>query len=632
MTLLRGVVTGLAVLLLMTACSGSEADEPGSAVAREAELASVTRDRDRLQQDVRRVETELASVSAERDELRTGLDVAGAKRDRLQQDVRVLKEELAHVSAERDELDRRLASVSAKRDELEGSLASVSSERDGLGLRLAAVEAERDELLAQRREQDVRITDLESELQRTSALSQEAQEQVQYLLSKYDEEIRADLQAAIDGEIDRACAVASAPETYEMPVADIVSWQSDWEPITTRADLENAVEDCAAPERKRLAQQRKNQLQAAVDAEIERACAAAIEAYHEPIGSFLQWDPEWQSVITRLQQIEAVEECAKPERTRRITAELQAAVDQEIERACNAAIEQYRQPIDSLVRWHFTWSSIVTGPQLIEAVEECAGPERDRSIRAELQAAVDEEVERACAVASRRFEESVASIVRWDSGWEEVTTRTRVERAVERCAESERKRLAEERRAELRTEVDEEIERACLALSEERRETASSVVRWDSEWEEVTSRERLENSVKDCADKRVAEVLADCQRIDVDQLQKNPDGLAGTCLVTYAYIVQYDSATGPCSFHAELSRSRSTRWYDYDVRSTFGYSDNEVASSFVTNCPELDRIDTEDYIKVWATVLGSFSYETTMGGTNHVPSFRIEKIELVQKN
>ena len=39
----------------------------------------------------------------------------------------------------------------------------------------------------------------------------------------------------------------------------------------------------------------------------------------------------------------------------------------------------------------------------------------------------------------------------------------------------------------------------------------------------------------------------------------------------------------------------------------------------------------DDYLKVWATVLGSFTYETTAGGANHVPSFRIEKVELVRK-
>ena len=398
MTLLRGVVTGLAVLLLMTACSGSEADEPGSAVAREAELASVTRERDRLQQDVR-----------------------------------VLKEELAHVSAERDEL--------------EGSLAAVSSERDGLGLRLAAVEAERDELLAQRREQDVRITDLESELQRTSALSQEAQEQVQYLLSKYDEEIRADLQAAIDGEIDRACAVASAPETYEMPVADIVSWQPEWEPITTRTQLERAVERCASPERERLAEQRRAELSAAVDAEIERACAAAIDRYHQSVGSIVRWHYTWASILTQPELTEAVEECAGPERSRLIREELQAAVDAEMERACAIAVAQYDRPVSEIVQWKTDWEAVTTLRELEQAAEECAGPERARLVRAELEAAVDAEIKRACAIAVERLDRSVSSIVTWDPEWGAVTTQTRLETAVRGCAESERKRLIEQHRA-----------------------------------------------------------------------------------------------------------------------------------------------------------------------------------------
>lgn len=623
MKFLHGVGTGLVLLMLTTACSGPEPDQTPSPL--QADVASLTAEHDRLQHELLQVETQLDSVSIKRDELEERLGSVTAARDLLQEHIHRVEADLSSAVRDNDLTKQDLRKA-------EAALASAVSKGDELSANLAALEGERDDLRLKRQAQDARIAELETELREARAASEQAQQQATYLLSKYDEKIRADLQAAIDAEIERACAAATTRETYETLVTDIVSWQPDWEPITTRTELEMAVEQCAAPERVRLAEQYRAELSAAIGAEIKRACAAAIEEYNEPIDSFPQWEPEWELVMTRLEQIETVVECAKPERTKRITAEIQAAVDAEIERSCAVAIERYHQSVGLIVRWRPTWVLVITSAQLIEAVEECAEPERGRLVRAELEAAVDAEIERACAVASRRYEEPIGSIIRWDSRWEEVTTRAIVEEAVERCAKSERERLAEERREELRAEVDEEIARACRVLSAQRRATASSVVRWDSEWEEITSRDRLQKAVEDCANKRVAEALAECERINVDQLEKNPDGLTGTCLVMYAYIVQYDSATGPCSFHAELSRSRSTRWYDYDVRSTFGYLDNELASSVVADCPELDRIDTDDYIKVWATVLGSFSYETTMGGTNHVPSFRIEKVELVRKN
>ena len=84
---------------------------------------------------------------------------------------------------------------------------------------------------------------------------------------------------------------------------------------------------------------------------------------------------------------------------------------------------------------------------LEQAVEECAGPERARLIRVELETAVGAEIERACTEAVERLDSSISSVVRWDPEWEAVTTQRRVETAVGNCAESERKRLIEERRA-----------------------------------------------------------------------------------------------------------------------------------------------------------------------------------------
>ena len=559
MTRFRVLAAGLVAVLFISSC-GSETGEAPSPV--DTRLAAVTAERDELREGFLQLESDLGSVTAEGDELVAGLAAVTAERDELREGFLQLESDLGSVTAEGDELVAGLAAVTAERDELREGFLQLESD-------LASVATERDELVAGSERRDRQIASLESELREASASAHDAQEEVQYLLSKYDEQIRADLQAAIDTEIERACVVASGPDKYETPVTAIIRWQTDWEPITTRMQLEQAVEKCAEPERRKL---RIAALRAAVDDEIERACSVASVRYQESVESVVRWDSAWEEVTTRLKLERAVEKCAESERKR-------------------------------------------------------LAEER----RAQLRAAVDDEIERACSVASVRYQESVESVVRWDSAWEEVTTRLKLERAVEKCAESERKRLAEERRAQLRAAVDDEIERACSVVSEQRDRSASSVVRWFTSWGDITTQAKLVAAVEDCTDERRAEFLSDCERIQVDQIQKNPDGNSGRCLVMYARIVQFDSATGPCSFHAELSRSRSTRWYDYDVRSTFGYLDQESTSSLLQECPELDDIDADDYIKVWATVLGSLTYDTTAGGTNHVPSFRIEKVELVRK-
>ncbi len=203
-----------------------------------------------------------------------------------------------------------------------------------------------------------------------------------------------------------------------------------------------------------------------------------------------------------------------------------------------------------------------------------------------------------------------------------------------------RQRYDPEIRATAQAEVDAEIARACQAATDDIDADIEDIVRMDSSWTIVTTREDLVAAVTDCAqpersrtaEQREAERLAACEKVSPDALEKNPADYENKCVHLYAYIVQYDSNTGPCSFHAEISDRRSRRWYDYDIRSAFGYEDSSVLSALRTDCPELDGIDGDDFVEVWATGLGAFTYDTAMGGSNTVPSFRIEKIELVAKN
>ena len=382
----------------------------------------------------------------------------------------------------------------------------------------------------------------------------DAESRVQELLTKYDEQIRADLRAEADAEIARACD--EAVQRYKEEVAVSIQWNDSWAPVIANADLTAAVEECAGPGRANAAD---------VDTEIERACGAAVERYDAPVAAVVEWKSAWSTVMSREELEAAVEECAGPQRARSL--ELRAEADAEIERACGAAVERYNAPVESSVRWNNSWSPVTTEDGLVADVAKCA--ERGRANAS----AVEEEIERACGAAVERYRTAVSSLIRWRTAYSSVMSRDAMVEAVEDCAEPERSQAAER-----------------------------------------------------------AEFLDNCERISVDQIEKNPDGLEGECFVMYGRIVQFDSNTGPCSFHANISRNQSSRWWDYDIRSTFGYEDNEFLSTIRQDCPELDRIDGDDFIKVWGTVLGSFSYDTSIGGSNTVPSFKIEKVELVRKD
>lgn len=501
------------------------------------------------------------SDSGAEDALRGDLAAAETERDLAASQRDALRGDLAAAETERDGLREELDSAAAEGEGLRDELDSAAGERDELLSALDAVRAERDGLLSSGEDLNARIADLEGDLADTEdelgearASLSDSEGRVRELLTKYDEEIRADLRTEADAEIERACG--EAVRRYKDTVASSIEWSDSWSPVIARAELTAAVEECAGPGRSNAAD---------VDLEIERACGAAVERYDRPVASVVEWKSAWSTVMSREELTAAVEECAEPQRSRSL--ELRAEADAEIERACGAAVERYDSSVESAVRWNNSWSPVTSEADLVADVAKCA--ERGRANAS----AVEAEIERACGAAVERYRTSVSSLIRWRSAWSSVMSRDELVSAVEDCAEPDRSQAAER-----------------------------------------------------------ADFLDSCERISVDQVEKNPDGLSGQCFVLYAYIVQFDSATGPCAFHAEISRNRSTRWYDFDVRSAFGYGSRWEGSFLRTDCPELDDIDGDDYIKVWATVLGTNNYESTAGWDITVPLFKIEKVELVRKD
>jgi len=73
----------------------------------------------------------------------------------------------------------------------------------------------------------------------------------------------------------------------------------------------------------------------------------------------------------------------------------------------------------------------------------------------------------------------------------------------------------------------------------------------------------------------------------------------------------------------------ATRWFDSEVRSTFGYADSDLLSALES---QRSDVDGDDDIKVWAAALGTDIYDTSLGGSNNVPSSRIEQVELVRRD
>ncbi len=144
-----------------------------------------------------------------------------------------------------------------------------------------------------------------------------------------------------------------------------------------------------------------------------------------------------------------------------------------------------------------------------------------------------------------------------------------------------------------------------------------------AEEEAAASKKAEEKKAKEAAEKAEKEKSNKDKKVskrDLAQIVKKPDAHIDENVILYARITQFDSGTGPCSFRADLSHAYVGK-YDYDYNSMFSAGDG------LFSCDILDDFVADDIVQVTATVLGSLTYDTTIGGSTTVPKFQVVKIK-----
>lgn len=186
-----------------------------------------------------------------------------------------------------------------------------------------------------------------------------------------------------------------------------------------------------------------------------------------------------------------------------------------------------------------------------------------------------------------------------------------------------------ELRAQAQEEWDAEVGRACESAGDAS-DAISNHVSYDESWRAIGDEMTLVGQVEACAEplraRSEAERLADeCQAVDVDAVTKDPDGLAGSCYQMFVVPWQWDSRTGECAFLGYFDPSNlGTRSFSYDGDGIFLFPDEVCGGA-------LSDADQDDLLRVWADLIGPFSYDTAAGGTNEIPQFVVRAAELIQK-
>ncbi len=107
-----------------------------------------------------------------------------------------------------------------------------------------------------------------------------------------------------------------------------------------------------------------------------------------------------------------------------------------------------------------------------------------------------------------------------------------------------------------------------------------------------------------------------CEKFDSLVLKKDPERFKGKCLTGTVRIEQMDSNTGPCAFQGYVGGG-------YDVRAQFGMTVSTLTHSTYKECDWADKLKENMSIPFYAFGLGKYSYETTNGGNQTVPAFKL---------
>jgi hypothetical protein len=103
---------------------------------------------------------------------------------------------------------------------------------------------------------------------------------------------------------------------------------------------------------------------------------------------------------------------------------------------------------------------------------------------------------------------------------------------------------------------------------------------------------------------------------------KSPDNYIGKRYIIYGEVTQFDSATGDDAFLADTAYKNTT---DY------GYFDGEN-TMLNGDAAKLSDVVEKDVFRATVTVLGSYSYDTQIGGNTTVPELQINKIKVIGHN
>ncbi|HET9138760.1 hypothetical protein [Actinophytocola sp.] len=102
------------------------------------------------------------------------------------------------------------------------------------------------------------------------------------------------------------------------------------------------------------------------------------------------------------------------------------------------------------------------------------------------------------------------------------------------------------------------------------------------------------------------------------KIAKNPDSYSDKGYVVYGIVTQFDAATGPDMFLANVGARNMTEAYEYDTNTVLTGSGQMF-----------DNLVEDDEFRAKVIVIGSYSYDTQIGGSTTVPQLEVRSVTVL---
>jgi hypothetical protein len=106
---------------------------------------------------------------------------------------------------------------------------------------------------------------------------------------------------------------------------------------------------------------------------------------------------------------------------------------------------------------------------------------------------------------------------------------------------------------------------------------------------------------------------------ELAQIVKDPDAHFNDRIIVTANVTQFDSATGPDEFRADVAAWDTTEYGFFTGENSFFYGDES----------DLKKLVQGDTIRAKVTVDGAYEYDTQIGGSTSVPLFMVDSFEII---